>query len=662
MDHFQEKEVIQAILIADNNVDNFRPLSDNISTALLPLVNVPLLDYALESLNHSGIEEVFVFSSFFLNDVREHIKKGISSCSSWSVNMTVQVIGGESCRSFGDAMRDLDAKGLIRGNFVIMGADTVTNANLRPIFNQHKKTLKYDKGAAATVIFKEASSSCRTGNEIMIAMDEQNSRLHYHQRIRMNSKESHFEIPLDIFLTNSQVTLHHNLIDPQIAIGSPTMLSLFSDNFDFETRDDFIKGILINEELLDCRIYVSMLPNEQYARKVNNWLVYQIVSNDVINRWAYPLVPDMGVCCLWQNYIFLKNNIYKSPTASLAKVVLRENVVVQGGTVIGAGSVLQSSVVGSNCRIGKDCRLTHAFVMDGAVIEDGCTLSFCVVGPGAKIGANSSITLGAVVGDGCIISKESIVEKDLVQKSPPADGKTEKIGEKAYIINDIEECYSSDSETEFFQERPKLEIPKMKTLPIINDESDYNSVTSDEDGESRQGSPIPDDANIFLSEVLDSLARGIEVKSNPDFLILEINSSRYAYNMSLKEVNFNVVKAVFSLEPIKEAATNQVLSVIDQIFNRLGSVIANYIKTDDSMMDCLKAIEECCEEQPALRAKVAQIIHYLYDKEIVSEEAIRLWHKELDDDESTWLKAPLAKLIDWLDQSSEGSSDEEDDD
>lgn len=32
MEHFDKKDVIQAILIADNNVDNFKPLSDDDST------------------------------------------------------------------------------------------------------------------------------------------------------------------------------------------------------------------------------------------------------------------------------------------------------------------------------------------------------------------------------------------------------------------------------------------------------------------------------------------------------------------------------------------------------------------------------------------------------------------------------------------------------
>ncbi|XP_055855963.1 translation initiation factor eIF-2B subunit epsilon-like [Episyrphus balteatus] len=290
--------------------------------------------------------------------------------------------------------------------------------------------------------------------------------------------------------------------------------------------------------------------------------------------------------------------------------------------------------------------------------------SFCGVEPGAKIGAKSSIILGSVVGDGCVIPQKSNIEKVLVKKAHGENDETEKIGDKVYILNnDTEELFASDSEDELPTQSTKTEIPKMMRLShLINaDESHYNSTTSDEDDDSHQGSPIPDDANIFLSEVLDSLARGIQLKSNPDFLILEINSSRYVYNMSLKEVNFSIVKAVFSLDPIKEATTTNVLSAINQVLSRLGMVVSNYIKSDDSMLDCLKAIQEYCEEQPALRAKVAQIIHYLYDKEFVSEEAIRMWHNELDDD-SEWLKAPLQKLIEWLGQSSEGSSEEENDD
>lgn len=97
---------------------------------------------------------------------------------------------------------------------------------------------------------------------------------------------------------------------------------------------------------------------------------------------------------------------------------------------------------------------------------------------------------------------------------------------------------------------------------------------------------------VFLTEVIDSLERGFKEKSNPDFLILEINSSRYAYNMSLSEVNFYVMKALLNLYPIKESNGN-VLSAFNQIYGHLHSVLKNYIRGADAMSDCLKAIEVC---------------------------------------------------------------------
>lgn len=42
---------------------------------------------------------------------------------------------------------------------------------------------------------------------------------------------------------------------------------------------------------------------------------------------------------------------------------------------------------------------------------------------------------------------------------------------------------------------------------------------------------------VFFTEVIESLTRGFEDELLCDNLILEINSSRYAYNVTVKEVN-----------------------------------------------------------------------------------------------------------------------------
>lgn len=129
-----------------------------------------------------------------------------------------------------------------------------------------------------TVVYKKIIPSFfRTIDEIVVGIDCDSKRLLFHQRINPLCKENQFLFPLELFMDNSKVVLHHDFVDPQIAICAPSVLPLFADNFDFETRDDFIRGLLINEEILASTIYVYELPTEQYAAKVSNWQTYQMV-------------------------------------------------------------------------------------------------------------------------------------------------------------------------------------------------------------------------------------------------------------------------------------------------------------------------------------------------------------------------------------------------
>lgn len=95
--------------------------------------------------------------------------------------------------------------------------------------------------------------------------------------------------------------------------------------------------------------------------------------------------------------------------------------------------------------------------------------------------------------------------------------------------------------------------------------------------------------SVFLQEVIESLARGYNDKLKCDYLILEINSSRYAYNIQLHEVNFFVIRALLSM-PVLTEADNVVVTVKD-ILKYFHPVLSNYIKTKSSIMDCLRAVE-----------------------------------------------------------------------
>lgn len=93
MAKLEKKEILQAVVMADNFNDHFKPFSFfnspvklhnflNLTChkkyclfqALLPLVNVPLISYALETLNRNGVEEVWIFCATFVEKIKEFVR------------------------------------------------------------------------------------------------------------------------------------------------------------------------------------------------------------------------------------------------------------------------------------------------------------------------------------------------------------------------------------------------------------------------------------------------------------------------------------------------------------------------------------------------------------------------------------------------------------
>lgn len=54
----KREQKLQAIILADSFSKTFRPITEENPKVLLPLVNVPMLDYTIEFLSQNGVEEV----------------------------------------------------------------------------------------------------------------------------------------------------------------------------------------------------------------------------------------------------------------------------------------------------------------------------------------------------------------------------------------------------------------------------------------------------------------------------------------------------------------------------------------------------------------------------------------------------------------------------
>jgi translation initiation factor eIF-2B subunit epsilon len=80
----------------------FETIDSVLLKVLLPLVNVPMIDYTLAWLESAGVEEVFVFCCAHSKQVIEYLEK-----SEWILqpNFSVVTIESHNSVSAGDALR-----------------------------------------------------------------------------------------------------------------------------------------------------------------------------------------------------------------------------------------------------------------------------------------------------------------------------------------------------------------------------------------------------------------------------------------------------------------------------------------------------------------------------------------------------------------------------
>ncbi|XP_068137400.1 translation initiation factor eIF2B subunit epsilon [Hyperolius riggenbachi] len=688
----EELPPLQAVLIADSFNRRFYPITKDRPRALLPLANVALIDYTLEFLTATGVKETYVFCCWMANDIKEHLRNS-KWCRPTSSNV-VRVVTSELYRSLGDVLRDVDAKTLVRSDFVLVTGDVVSNINIEAALEEHRTRRKLEKNVSVmTMILKESSPGHRTRcqeDDVIIAMDSKTKRILLYQKSQ-DLKRYHF--PMGIFQSNiDEVELRHDLLDCHISICSPQVAELFTDNFDYQTRDDFVRGILVNEEILGNQIHLHVTQDE-YGARVSNLSMYEAVTSDVLCRWLYPITPETNFTDQEsQNYTHSRHNIYRGSEVSRGHgSVLRENVLIGCGTTIGAECNISNTSIGRNCRIGDRVVLEDVYIWDGVHIEDDVTVRKSIicnnvfVKKRVHINPHCVLTSKVIVGPDLNLPENTVIslhhpdedEEDDDEFSDDASTKKEEERSKVKAYNKLEvgsegEGYiwkSSGISDENAEDEQEEELQRsLWGLTITNEEdsdSESGKSATSEQMDSRPASPLLDDIKVFQNEVLGTLQRGVEENISCDNLVLEINSLKYAYNISLVEVMQVLCKVVLEF-PLQQM--NGILDVTPYcsallpLLKKWTPVFKNYIKRASDHLCCLTAMEEFFLDHEPLWAAIAKVLMGFYQQDVLAEEMILRWFSQTDiTDKGRQLrkKQALQKFIQWLEEAEEESSDDE---
>ncbi|XP_075058514.1 translation initiation factor eIF2B subunit epsilon [Mixophyes fleayi] len=678
---------LQAVLVADSFNKRFYPITKDRPRALLPLANVALIDYTLEFLTATGVKETFVFCCWMANEIKDHLRNS-KWCRATSSNV-VRVVTSELYRSLGDVLRDVDAKSLLRSDFVLVTGDVVSNINIEAALEEHRSRRKLEKNISVmTMILKESSPGHHTRcqeDDVLIAVDSKKKRVLLYQK---SQDLTRYHFPMSIFQSKTdEIELRHDLLDCHISICSPQVAELFTDNFDYQTRDDFVRGILVNEEILGNQIHLHVT-QEEYGARVSNLSMYEAVTSDILCRWLYPITPETNFTDQEvQKYTHSRHNIYRGSEVSRGHgSILNGNVLIGSSTTIGAKCNISNASIGRNCRIGDRVVLDNVYIWDGVHIEDDVTIRksiICnnvIVKNKVQINPRCVLTSKVIVGPDIELPENTVislhhpdeVEDDDDEFSDDAATGKEDERSKVKVYNKAEvgsegEGYVWKSSVMPDEEEEELQM-SLWGLTITNEEdsdSDSGKSVCSEQIDSRPASPLLDDIKVFQNEVLGTLQRGVEENISCDNLVLEINSLKYAYNISLVEVMQVLCKVVleFPMQQLNGVLdVNPYCNALLPLLKRWTPLLKNYIKRASDHLCCLRAMEDFFLDHEPLWAAVAKVLMGFYQQDVLAEEMILRWFSQTDiTDKGRQLRKRqvLQKFIQWLEEAEEESSGDE---
>ncbi|OQV19096.1 Translation initiation factor eIF-2B subunit epsilon [Hypsibius exemplaris] len=701
---FKAEDVLQAIIIADSFNERFKPITLQTPRALLPVANCPTIEYTLEFLASVGVQEILIFCRAHAEKIRSYIQ----SHAKWGGkgrrhrSVTVQVIVSEDCYSMGDALREIDAKNLIRGDFILVQGDLVANVDLQPALDAHRQRRTVERNSVMTVVCRQVASrhpARSLEDQVVLTVEPANQRILHFQKSPSGKK---IRFPTEVLDNRDDVEIRCDILDCHISICSPQVPPLFTDNFDYLTRDDFISGILEHEEVQGNTIHCFVL-QAGYTARISNLHMYDTVSRDIIGRWVYPFCPDLGFPSGAGDvaYIYKRHHIYQQRDVQLAMgSVLEENVVVGRGCVIGENSVVRNSVIGNGCRIGANCVIDGAYIWDGCTVEAECQIQKCVIAGGCWIGRGSVVASGVILSYGVRVGPDArlpvgtrLVGKADFQSITDEAEDSEREGpvfttnaaEKTILGGSTEPAWrfslsnGADSDTESDSPGINFEEASWTWWSLANpitvdeeipeddssaDEDDAETEPEDEQDIPSSGKPrrpvvknvkafIPiEDRRIFFNEISDSLLRAVDSdhEVGSDNIILEINSSKFAYNIAMDDVNKLIIRSILEIPEIRARQRKRELTSAKEVFGEvfhglkiLLPVLRNYYRSELSQMSALTSIVECAvnyvdlpRHQPYgahLHESVMKIVKYLYDQDILAEEVILKWHRGASDEQ-----------------------------
>lgn len=374
---------MKAMILAAGLGTRLRPLTEEISKPMVPIVNKPVMEHIVELLASHGFSEVIVNLHYHADVITDYFKNG----SKWGMNLYYSF--EESLLGTAGGVRKV--KDFFNHEaLLIVSGDALTDLNLTKLVEFHKK-----RKALATIVLTEVEDPSKYG---VVITDGKDRILEFQEKPSREEARS-------------------KLANSGIYVFGP-------DVFDFIPANTFYDfGRNLFPTLVQKKEKLYGYPHDDYWNDVGEFGEYQRGNFDALEGRVKVKIPGtllsegiwIGSKCQIEEGVTLVPPICMGDNCLVKRnAKLMGPLVIGDNTIIDEGAVLYKGIKWGDVYVGKDASVIGGIIGRGTHIKDkALVLQKAVIGGKCVIGGGSVIHPSVTISSNRIIDVNTEIKDHL---------------------------------------------------------------------------------------------------------------------------------------------------------------------------------------------------------------------------------------------------------
>jgi mannose-1-phosphate guanylyltransferase len=346
------------VILVGGQGTRLRPLTSSVPKPVVRLVDRPFIAFMVEWLRGHGVDDVIMSCGFLADSVRAVLGDGSQ------LGIRLRFVEEPEPRGTAGALKL--AQPMLDERFLMLNGDVLTDIDLTAQIAQHESS-----GARATLALVPVADPSAYG---VVVLREDRSVSDFVEKPSPGSVDS-------------------NLISAGSYVLEREILELVQPD----------RNVSIEREVWPALVGDGLygFPSDSYWLDIGTPERYLQGTFDILEGNVETAVRER----LGDDWVAIEDG------AQVHGRVVPPALLERGAQVAAGAHVGSLVVLGRDVSVGSRSTVERSVVLEGAQIGEGCELRDCIVAAGARVGEGTSITGGAVLGEGVVVGARNVIAR-----------------------------------------------------------------------------------------------------------------------------------------------------------------------------------------------------------------------------------------------------------